>query len=206
MCEFADLWIGAARMTQSPQTPSAWPPYGIGSHDAVFALGVASVNYARLEFAFSHIFAKVLGITNSDAWALLPKINNYERLRQMRDALQTLNWPVDTKNRVTHFMDGFKILADNRNLLDHSNIYSGSDPPISLYKYDRDGKTIHTVVTTEELRQVADDMMTYFNYGLNFGNSIAPDGTEGTIVSPNFPSQPPLPQKLNYTTLPLPLS
>jgi hypothetical protein len=49
-------------------------------------------------------------------------------------------------------------------------------------------------------------MMTYFNYGLNFGNSIAPDGTEGTIVSPNFPSQPPLPQKLNYTTLPLPLS
>jgi hypothetical protein len=193
-------------MTESPKTPSAWPPYDIGPHDAVFALGVASVNYARLEFAFSHVFAKVLGITNNNAWALLPKINNYERLRRMRDALQTLNWPADTKTRATHFMDAFKILADNRNLLDHSNMFSGTDTPISLYKYDRDGKTIHTVVTTEDLRQVADDMMTYFDYGLSFCNSIAPDGSEGTIVSPKFPSQPPLPQELNYTAQPLPLS
>jgi hypothetical protein len=193
-------------MTESPQTPPAWPPYDIGPHDAVFALGVASVNYARLEFAFSHLFAIVLGITNNDAWALLPKINNYERLRRMRDALQTLNWPADAKNRVAHFMDAFKILADNQNLLDHSNIFAGNDQPISLYKYDRDGNTIHTVVTTEDLRQVADDMMAFFNYGLSFGNSIAPDETEGTIVSRKFPSQPPLPRKLNYTTQPLRLS
>ena len=193
-------------MTGSSKTPSAWPPYAIGSHDAAFALGVASVNYARLEFAFSHVFAKVLRITSNAAWALLPKINNYNRLRRMRDALQTLNWPADTKNRVTHFMDAFKILADNRNLLDHSNIFSGTAAPISLYKYDRDGNTIHTVVTTEDLRQVADDMMTYYNYGLRFGNSIAPDGTEGTIVSSRFPSQPPLPEKLNYTRQRLPLS
>jgi hypothetical protein len=103
-------------------------------------------------------------------------------------------------------MDALKILADNRNLLDHSNIFSGSDEPISLYKYDHDGNTIHTLVTAEELRQVADDMMTYYNYGLSFGNSIAPDGTEGTIVSSRFPSQPPLPQKLNYTTQRLPVS
>ena len=68
--------------------------------------------------------------------------------------------PADTKHRVTHFMDAFKILAANRNLLDHSNIYTGADLPISLYKYARDGKTIHTVVTTEDLHQVADDMMT----------------------------------------------
>jgi hypothetical protein len=113
-------------MTVPPEPSAAWPPYDIGPQDAVFALGVASVNYARLEFAFSHVFAKVLGITNNDAWALLPKINNYERLRRMRNALQILNWPDDTKNRITNFMDAFKILADNRNLLDHSNIFSGT--------------------------------------------------------------------------------
>jgi hypothetical protein len=103
-------------------------------------------------------------------------------------------------------MDAFKILADNRNLLDHSNIFAGTATPISLYKYDRDGKTIHTVVTLEELRQVADDMMTYFNYGLSFANVIALDGAVGTIFSSTWPSQPPLPQMLNYTTQPLPLS
>ncbi len=178
----------------------------MGSHDAVFALGVATVNYARLEFAFSHVFAKVLEISNNDTWALLPRINNYERLRRMRDALKALNWPENTKKRVTHFMDAFKILVDNRNLLAHSNIFSGIATPISLYKYDRDGKTIHTVVVADDLRQVADDIMMYFNYGLYFANSIGTDGAEGTMFSNKFPSEPPLPQELNYTTQPLSLN
>ncbi len=186
-------------MTTPPTPAPAWPPYDIGSRDSVFALGVASVNYARLEFAFGFVFAKVLGVTNIEAWALLPKINNGERLRQMRDALQKLNWPDDTKDKVTHFMKAFKILADNRNLLDHSNIFSGVEAPTTLYKYGRDGRTIHTVVTLAELRQVADDMVQYFNYGLCFGNSIGPAGTVGTLLHSTWPDQPPLPQKLNYT-------
>ncbi len=103
--------------------PPAWPAYDIGPHDSVFALGVASVNYARLEFAFGCIFAKVLEITNSQAWEKLARIrSNHQRLKRMRTALDQLNWPDDTKNRVTHFMEAFKILADNRNLLDHSNV------------------------------------------------------------------------------------
>jgi len=39
-----------------PSEPSAWPPYEIGPHQSVFALGVASVNYARLEFALGGVF------------------------------------------------------------------------------------------------------------------------------------------------------
>jgi hypothetical protein len=84
--------------------PPAWPAYYIGPHDSVFALGVASVNYARLEFAFAFIFAKVLAITNSQAWERLAKIrNNYDRLKRMRFALDKLNWPDDTKNRLRYW-------------------------------------------------------------------------------------------------------
>jgi hypothetical protein len=192
-------------MTAPPAPAPAWPSYDIGSHESVFALGVASVNYARLEFAFAAVFAKVLGFTNSQAWALLPKINNRERLRQMRDALQKLNWPDDPKDRVTRFMEAFKILAGNRNLLDHSNIFAGVDTPTTLYKHGRDGKTIHTIVTLAELRQVADDMIQYFNYGLRLSNSIGPTGAAGTLLHSTWPDQPPSPQKLNYTSEPLPL-
>jgi hypothetical protein len=74
--------------------PTAWPDYDVGPHDAVFAIGVASINYARLEFAFSGLFAKVLGITNSQAWEILASTrSNYQRLQRMKDALQKL-WPL----------------------------------------------------------------------------------------------------------------
>jgi hypothetical protein len=63
--------------------PTEWPEYDVGPRESVFALGVASVSYARLEFAFSGVFAKVLGKTNDEVWSLLPK-----RPREMRQHLR----------------------------------------------------------------------------------------------------------------------
>jgi hypothetical protein len=181
--------------------PVEWPPYDIGPHDSIFAIAVASVNYGRLEFAFEHVFAKVLGITSSEARAHLATIRNYERARkEMRDALPNLNWPQDTKDRVIHFIKAFEILAYNRNCLDHSNVFVGDEAPTGLYKSDRKGNTILTNVTLAELRQVADDMRQYCVYGSNFSNSIGP---AGELFTPLLPDQPPLPKKLNYTSEPL---
>jgi hypothetical protein len=203
-------WRGALCAQRSKASrvvadPPAWPSYEVGPYDSVFALGVASVNYARLEFAFSGVFAKVLELPISQAWELLAKINNNERLRRMKNALQELNWPDDTKVRVTHFVEAFKILADNRNLLDHSIIFSDPEGPTSLYKSDRKGKTIHAQVTVAELRQVADDMMRYFNYGLLLGKLIGPTGALVTLFSSTWPDQPPSPLRLDYTNQPLAL-
>ena len=102
-------------------------------------------------------------------------------------------------------MDAFKILADNRNLLNHSNIFAETEAPISLYKSNGKGNTIHTLVTLAELRQVADEMMQYFDYGLALGNSIGPTGEVGTLLYSTWPNQPPLPHELVYTSQPLPL-
>jgi len=152
--------------------PPPWPSYPIGPPGAALAIGVASVNYARLEFAFGHMFATVTGVTNEEAWRLLPTLRNPERIRRIRKALRECDWPPDTKDRVNHFIDAFKILTDNRNLLDHSNVFELDEEPISLFKYNPEGKTLHIVVTVAELRQVADDMKTYHDYGSMLANSI----------------------------------
>src|SRR6266478_4046188 len=136
-----------------PSEPSAWPPYEIGPHQSVFALGVASVNYARLEFALGGVFANVIGLTNELTWALLPKIRNEARVALLEQALCGRDWSHDRKERISHFIEAFKILAENRNLLMHSNLTAGIKNQIALYKYNRSGKTILAEVTLEELHQ-----------------------------------------------------
>jgi len=91
--------------------PPPWPSYPIGPPGAALAIGVASVNYARLEFAFGHMFATVTGVTNEEAWRLLPTLRNPERIRRIRKALRECDWPPDTKDRVNHFIDAFKIIG-----------------------------------------------------------------------------------------------
>jgi hypothetical protein len=140
--------------------PPAWPAYDIGPHASVFALGVAAINYAKLEFAFSCVFAKVRQISTSQACEMFAKVrNNYKRLERMRGALQKINWPDNTKDRVIHLMECFNILVDNRNLLVHSSMFAGIESPTILYKSDGTGNTTHTVTSLTQLRQVADDMM-----------------------------------------------
>ena len=97
--------------------PPAWPSYRIGPHDSVFALGVVSVNYASLEFALTGVFANVIGLTDDFTRALLPKIGNEDRIALLRQALCGRDWPADLKEHITQFIDGFKILAENRNQL-----------------------------------------------------------------------------------------
>jgi hypothetical protein len=183
------------------ETP--WPAYDVGPHESIFALGIASANYARLEAAFVFLFAKVFGITNDQAWVRLAKTRNPDRIRLIREKLKGLAWPDETRNRVADFIEAFKILVHNRNHLDHSAFAELPDATI-IYKYDpRDGKKTQLVeVTLPELRQIADDMRTYYDYGLSFGNLIDPAGGLNTCLRSTWPDQPPLPQRLNYKSRP----
>lgn len=133
--------------------PPAWPSYRIGPHDSVFALGVASVNYASLEFALGSVFASVIGLTSDFTRALFPKIGNQARIALLKQALCERDWPAEIKESITHFIDGFQILADNRNQLMHSNIIAGVEEHITLYKSNREGKTILTQTSLADLRQ-----------------------------------------------------
>jgi len=182
-----------------PSDASAWPSYPIGPRESVFALGVVSVNYASLEFVLGAVFANVTGLTMNAATSLLPNISNHIRLQVMRDALSVIAWPTTVKGGITHFTNGFEILAENRNLLMHSNLVAGVNDRIALYKSNRRGETILTVIDPEELRRVADDMMAYRGYGSILANLIASPSTLRPAI---LPPKPPLPRKLNYSSQP----
>jgi hypothetical protein len=118
----------------------------------------------------------------------------------MREALSVIVWPTPIKEGITHFIDGFEILAENRNLLMHSNLIAGVEDLIALYKSNRRGETILTVIDPAELRQVADDMMAYRLYGLALGNAVALPSAHRAATLP--PPKPPLPRKLEYSSQP----
>jgi hypothetical protein len=79
----------------------------------------------------------------------------------------------------------------------HSNLVAGVADQITLYKADRAGKTQLAEIDPAELRQVADDMMAYPDFGVILTNLLAlniPRLTTGT------PFKPPLPNKLAYSS------
>jgi hypothetical protein len=195
-----------------PLDTSKWPSYPIASHESVFAIGVVSVNYAGLEFALGSVFTNVLDLASDITWALLQKIGNDARIALLKQALRARDWPADLKECVTHFIKGFQILVKNRNQLMHSNILAGVEEQITLYKPTRTGKTFLTQISPADLRQVADDMMVYRDYGLAVANAIVLLGNPGLSLDTNKVTtldtynaagyaKPPLPVKLKYTSL-----
>jgi len=106
---------------------------------------------------------------------------------------------------VRTFVEGHKICYENRNKLMHSNIVSGTQRSILLFKTERSGKTVAANPTLAELRQVADDMKTYFDFGLHLSNMINFEllglkPQEGDRWHHAWPDKPALPNRLEYTS------
>jgi hypothetical protein len=184
-----------------------WPKYQIGPRESIFALGVVGVKYAQLEFALSGIFATTLGISMSLGSIMMPKLTNHIRLQLLRERLPSCLWSEEVQDMVYHFIQAFNICADNRNLLMHSNIASMSQDAIILYKTTREGKTVLCNPELRELRQVADEMESYFNYGLALTNAININLSDPTFTSGRlpWPDRPPLPRRLEYRSESMPV-
>jgi hypothetical protein len=185
----------------SDNTKLDWPRYNVGPRECMFVLGVIGVNYAHLEFALAAMFATVTGMGMDTVGPLLPKIRNNVRLDLMRERLPGHRWPEEVIEHVRHFINGFNVCADNRNLLMHSNIFTLSTDEIILFKNSNSGKGITCNPTLAELRQVADDMHTFFGYGLALSNAI-----NWNLIAPKphpsplpWPDKPTSPNRLNYT-------
>ena len=141
------------------ETPD-WPSYQVGPKSTVFALGVVSVNYARLEYAVLGMFQVILGLDNVAGPRLMFKLSNETRDKMMREMLPTWPWPGNVHDLCWHFIKANKICYENRNLLMHSNLVSGSEQAIVLYQTRRDGKLALAQPTLKTLHRIADDMHT----------------------------------------------
>jgi hypothetical protein len=193
--------VGVLPMTENPN----WPG-GLLKKDSILAIGTVSVNYSRLEFAMTAMFATITGCSMQFATILIPKITNQYRIDLMERMLAIRSWPDDVRAGCERFIGGFKILADNRNLLMHSSMEASTREPTLLYKVTKQGNTELCQVSPGELRQIADDMTTYSRYGLHLSNVI---NIELLGVKPQagdfgaLPDMPPLPTPLKYSGRPL---
>ena len=178
----------------------SWPSYDVGPRDCIFALGVVSLSYAQLEFAFSGMFKTVTGIDRNTAELLLPRIRNDIRLNLMRERLPQHGWPLDITDRVSSFLDAFDICAANRNDLMHSNVFLTADA-IILYKTSNSGRTLSCNPTLKELHQIADDIHTLTDYGLVLSNVINLSllASENSHPVPPWPDAPPSSNRLQYS-------
>jgi hypothetical protein len=186
-------------------TPEKWPNYPTGPEDSIFALGVITSNYARLEFAVFGVFTSILGLEADVSSRLMYKTTPEMRDKLMREVLPTRDWPDQVKELVQHFIDAHKICYENRNKIAHSNLHSLSPDAIILSKTNRDGRTVLANPLLRELRQVADDMKVYFDYGLWLSNMINLEvlglkPREGDRWYRSWPEKPRLPEPLEYTS------
>jgi hypothetical protein len=190
--------------------PQNWPAYTTGPEDSIFALGVITTNYAQLEFAVYAVFTSILGLESEVSSRLMYKTAPEMRDKLMREVLPTRDWPDHVKDLVQHFIEAHKVCYENRNKIAHSNLFSLSPDAIILSKTNRDGKTVLANPLLSELRQVADDMKAYFDYGLWLSNMINLEvlglkPMEGDRWYRSWPQKPPPAKPLEYTSDPRPI-
>jgi hypothetical protein len=189
------------------ETP-VWPAYPVGPRDSIFAIGVASIKYTELESVLRFMFATVFDVSRDDAMMLVSKMGAAASVTLMQRKLPSIEWTDTIKEHVTHFIEAFGICSVNRNSLLHSELAWIEAKETVLFKMTKKGSTDMAVPSLGELRQVADDMNTYCNYGRQLGNAINNTKAEIPVFPVSafpWPSKPPLPRNIPYSSGPHPV-
>jgi hypothetical protein len=97
-----------------------WPPYRVGKPEYLHALGVIASVFNQLEFRFRSLFSIYVQSSDGSAYDLFARKSNQERQKLMAEALPTSLHPQEIKDRVAHFLTGYRVCTDNRNILMHS--------------------------------------------------------------------------------------
>ena len=189
-----------------------WPEYAVGHKDSLFAIGVASSNFAALETVLHFIFATALDLTEENSETIASKLGAEAVIILTRQKLDKLNWPPEIKDRTLHFLKGFDICLANRNHLMHSEISwvmgAHKTEKTFLFKRTKKGELHMAAPKLPELRRVADSMMIFTHYGRRLGNWINNHSTDPpTFPDAAFPlpDKPALPHSLDYSPDPQPL-
>jgi hypothetical protein len=159
-----------------------WPPYRAGKPEYLHALGVIASVFNQLEFRFRSLFSIYVQSSDGSAYDLFARKNNQERQKLMAEALPTSSHPQEIKDRVAHFLTGYRVCTDNRNLFMHSlTAFVWLDPDAErcpvLNPAQPDGVVFQNWPKNnpfnisvysprlEELRAVADAMKAFEQYG-----------------------------------------
>jgi hypothetical protein len=203
--------------------PEEWPDYRVGNRDYIHALGVIASVFNLLEFRFRSLFPIYTRIPSPPAYVLFGKINNEMRMELIRGSLEFSSHPEAIKDDVRYFLDGFKICAENRNILMHSTVFylfgpdndpcpvvtspPGAQPERLGFQKAPKSKPfqINTYqLSIKEIRAQADSIKAFEVYGDRLYWHILKDYEPASYGTWNFPEEaqfalpkrPPLPNPL----------
>ncbi len=182
-----------------------WPSYRVADEAVVHALGVMNINFVRFEATQVYMLSAVADISTNQAAIFIGRINQVDRattidrfLRMRRD------WPNAAQTAVDIYLKGMRLLTENRNVLVHGNIVDmavGKAMEPAIISLGRDGRTTVFKSSLPAIRQVADDLYSYYHFGSNLSAYLAtefsPNAREaGMLAFSECPDAPPLPKAI----------
>ncbi len=181
-----------------------WPEYlYLIPPDDIFAVGVITLNYSRLENTFLELFWRVTGKA-----ADFHRANNDRRTKLVLELLDKSGIPEPLMQPIRDFLDAFKKCADHRNAVAHSftpgahKSKSTGQRGILLFKFTRKGEPLVCAANTVQLRALADDVFNWSTYAAHINSRLRvydeTRRTGGEIALPALPDKPPAPTELNW--------
>jgi hypothetical protein len=175
-----------------------WPTYEVAPEDTAYAVGVVSINYARFERTHVWMLAAVANMPEEQAAVIIARTNASDRVKLIETLMQRGKWPDEALAAIKHYLKAMDVLIKCRNVLIHSNIIRGTENRAAIYSMTRQGTMNLFQAPLAEVRQVADDLNTYFYFGLHLANCIATEihhmaRQAGMIIFHQWPENPPLP-------------
>jgi hypothetical protein len=178
--------------------------YGKNRTDQMHALGVVAANFNGLEFSFLCIFSHYFDFSDRSG-VLFQNFKNNFRVDTLRAIIESYEKQPLASMHVEHFLLGFEICADNRNLLMHSEIELA--PESSELRMSKGTKSdpftrMFAQFDLPTLRKVADDIMNFEEYGheitIYLDESLRKQmKAEKTHVHIASLQKPPLPDRLS---------
>ncbi|WP_338700443.1 hypothetical protein V5279_20575 [Bradyrhizobium sp. 26S5] len=179
-----------------------WPLYEVAGDDAVFALGVVSINYTRFERTHVWMLAAVANMAEEHAALFTARTNAADRANVIETFFKRKKWSAEVAAAIKTYIDATRILVTNRNTLIHGNMVRGPNNQAGIFSLNRKGETTMFQASLPEIRQVADDLFNYFEFGLALSNHIASEihaaaRVAGMMVVRNCPILPTIPVHIN---------
>jgi hypothetical protein len=180
-----------------------WPYYEVADDQAVYALGVVSINFARFERTNIWMLAALANMKEEHAALFTSRTNPADRASVLDTFFKRRAWPKDVAVAIDRYIRGMRVLNVNRNTLVHGNLVRGPNNTSGIFSLNRNsGEYKMLQASLEQIRQVADDLQSYFEFGLALSNYIAADihhmaREPGMLVVSTLPHIPDEPAPIN---------
>ena len=186
-----------------------WPTYAIGSPEAIFCVGMISVNFAELTSVFSYIFTEIFDLDMDGGRAIVSKIGEKYTIDLAKERLKSEKFEIKNADLLGYFLTGFDVCLQNRNELLHAELsWMRTDRPFFV-RASRQGNMIGCLVTVQELQNFADSIKEFSNFGRAVINANGwPELAKLIENAPPIsdipsPDKPLLPKRIEFRSGPL---